>query len=416
MTSPEPAVLPAPPGRMPAFLHARVGGFPRSFWALWTGTLVNRTGAMVQPFLALFLSTTRGLSIAQAGLVVTVLGIGSLGAQVIGGALADRIGRRTTMTLATFATGGAMLALGYARGLPMIMAAALLLGLTMDMYRPASAAAVADIIDPADRPRAFAMLFWAINLGWAVAMVFGGMLADQGFLWLFWINAATCVLFGALVWRAVPESRPEPGADEGAPRGGFGEVLRDRVMVAYTLLFLAYVFTLMQGMTTMPLAMRELGLGPRDYGLAIAMNGVLIVLAQPLVGPWLARFDRGPVLALGFALTGVGYAATALATTVWGFVGTILLWTVGEIIASVSGQAIVADLARPHLRGRYSALWGMAWSGGFLLAPLGGTQLLGFGREVLWLTCGGIGVAAAAGVLALSPALRRRAAPPFSSK
>lgn len=407
------------PGRFAAFLRPRVGGFPRPFWVLWAGTLLNRLGTMVEPFLGLYLTSMRGLSLAQAGVTMAVLGAGSLAGQLAGGLLADRLGRRATLTLATVGTGAAMLALGYAQGLPAILAAALVLGLLLDMYRPAAQAMVADIISPAERPRAFGLLFWAINLGWAVAMVLGGTLAQQGFLWLFWIDALTCAAFGLLVWRAIPETRTRDARAERT--GGFGRVLRDRVMVGYVLVTLIYTFVLMQGMTTMPLAMKQDGLGPRSYGLAIAANGALIIIVQPLVNAWLARRDHSLVLVAGFALVGVGYGLTSLASSLAAYTATILVWTLGEIIAASVLQAVVADLAPAGLRGRYGGLYGMAWSGGFLLAPLGGTQLLGAGgAPALWLTCGGLALAAAAAQLALGPAIRRRRAAAlaadFSSK
>lgn len=407
------------PGRFAAFLRPRVGGFPRPFWVLWAGTLLNRLGTMVEPFLGLYLTSMRGLSLAQAGVTMAVLGAGSLAGQLAGGLLADRLGRRATLTLATVGTGAAMLALGYAQGLPAILAAALVLGLLLDMYRPAAQAMVADIISPAERPRAFGLLFWAINLGWAVAMVLGGTLAQQGFLWLFWIDALTCAAFGLLVWRAIPETRTRDARAERT--GGFGRVLRDRVMVGYVLVTLIYTFVLMQGMTTMPLAMKQDGLGPRSYGLAIAANGALIIIVQPLVNAWLARRDHSLVLVAGFALVGVGYGLTSLASSLAAYTATILVWTLGEIIAASVLQAVVADLAPAGLRGRYGGLYGMAWSGGFLLAPLGGTQLLGAGgAPALWLTCGGLTLAAAAAQLALGPAIRRRRAAAlaadFSSK
>ncbi|QFG27520.1 MFS transporter [Actinomadura sp. WMMB 499] len=398
---------------MAAFFEPRIGGFPRTFWVLWAGTLLNRLGTMVEPFLGLYLTTVRGLSLAQAGAVMALLGAGSLAGQFVGGVLADRIGRRATLTAATVGTGAAMLALGHARGLPALAASALALGLLLDMYRPASQAMVADLISPADRPRAFGLLFWAVNLGWAVAMVLGGTLARQGFLWLFWIDALTCAAFGVLVWRAVPETRAAPGRS-GSGRGGYLRALRDRVMVAYVAVTLLYTFVLMQGMTTLPLAMREDGLGPQAYGLAIAANGVLIVIVQPLVNAWLSRRDHSRVLVAGFVLVGVGYGLTAFASSVPAYTATILVWTCGEIVAAAVLQAVVADLAPDDLRGRYSGLFGTAWAGGFLLAPLGGTQLLGLGGpSLLWTTCLALALAAAAGQLALAPAIRHRH---FSSK
>ncbi|GAA2425464.1 MFS transporter [Actinomadura vinacea] len=400
------AALPAP-GRVAAFLGPRLGGLPRPFWVLWAGQLLNRLGTMVEPFLGLYLTTVRGLSPVQAGAVMAVLGAGSLAGQLAGGALADRVGRRLTLTAGTVATGAAMLALGYVQGIPAIVATAFVLGLVLDMYRPAAAAMVADLISPADRPRAFGLLFWAVNLGWAVAMVLGGALAGHGFLWLFWIDALSCAAFGILVWRAVPETRPKSPAEDRAA-GSWTTVLRDRIMVGYVLITTVYTFVLMQGMTTMPLAMKDQGLGPQAYGTAIAANGVLIIAVQPLVGTWLSRRDHSRVLAAGFAVVGIGYGLTAAATDVWGYAGAILVWTLGEIIAASVLQAVVADLSPKHLRGRYSGLYGLSWSGGFLLAPLGGTQLLSAGAPVLWLTCLALGLTAAAAQLALGPAIRHR--------
>ncbi|WP_019630924.1 MDR family MFS transporter [Actinomadura atramentaria] len=396
-----------PAGRLAAFLAPRLGGLPRVFWVLWTGTLVNRLGTMVEPFLGLYLVSARGLSLGQAGAVVALLGAGSMAGQVVGGFLADRVGRRVTLTLATVASGASMLAVGYADGVPAICAAALACGLFLDMHRPASAAVVADVIRPADRTRAFGLLFWAVNLGFAVAMVLGGALAAHGFLVLFWADAATCAAYGLLVWRAVPETRPERAAD--APRdGGFRAALADRVLVGYVLITLVYTFVLLQGMTTMPLAMREHGIGPSGYGVAAGANGVLIVVAQPVVNAWLGRRDHSRVLAAGMLLVGAGYASTVLADSLAGYVAAVLLWTCGEVTAAAVLQAVVADLAPPDLRGRYNALYGVAWSGGYLLAPLGGTQLLRLGAPALWLACGALGLGAAAAQLALGPAIRRR--------
>jgi MFS family permease len=374
---------------------------------LWSGTLINRLGTMVEPFLGLYLTTVRGLSLAQTGLVLAVLGGGSIFAQLVGGWLADRIGRRATLVAGMTANGVGLLALGYAGSLPTIICASLVLGLTIDMYRPASSALVADLISPAERPRAFGLLFWAVNLGFAIAMLLGGTLASAGFQWLFWTDALTCVTFGVLVWRAVPETRVRRTA-AGREPGGFGDVLRDKVMVGYTLLQLAFTFVLMQAFTTLPLAMHADGLAPQDFGIAVAVNGITIIFVQPLVNPWLARRDRSVVIAAGCLVLGTGFGLTGLADPLWSYAGTIFVWTLGEILVASVGQAIVADLAPVHLRGRYGGLWGIAWSGGFLLAPLIGTRLLAAGAPVLWLSCAVLSAAAAAGQLLLAPAIRRR--------
>jgi MFS family permease len=390
----------------PSFLQAKIGGLPRPFWALWSGTLVNRLGTVVMPFTGVYLTQARGMSVTTAGLVMGAFGAGSLMSQLLAGVLSDRIGRRITLSGGMVATSAVMLALGYSTSLPAIVAAMFLLGLVIDVYRPASNAMVADLISPAERPRAYGLLFWAINLGYAVGMTAGGWLAGVGFVWLFWIDALSSLVFAVLVWRAVPETKPEARQ---AATGGFGVVLRDRLMVAFTLVVLGNALVYLQTVTMLPVAMTEVvKLSPAQFGLAMALNGILIVVAQPLVSDWLGRRDASRMFALGIAVMGVGFAMTAFVTSTFWLAVTIAVWTVGEIITAGIAGTIVADLAPAHLRGRYSGLFGFAWSLASVLAPLFGGPLLALGSRALWFTVGGVALASAASMLALGPAIRRR--------
>lgn len=214
-------------------LWRRFGGLPRAFWVLWAGTLINRVGLLVEPFLALYLSSARHLPLTETGAVLAVNGAGSVFSQLIAGVLADRIGRRATLTCGVLANAAALLALGYVTGLVPLAMAALMVGLTIDVYRPAASALVADVVSAARRARAYGLLFWAVNLGFSVAMVAGGLLARAGFIWLFWADAVTCAAFGLVIWYAVAETRP---AGRGREPGRLAGVLRDPVMVVFTLL------------------------------------------------------------------------------------------------------------------------------------------------------------------------------------
>ncbi|MFI6597041.1 MDR family MFS transporter [Nonomuraea sp. NPDC050536] len=391
----------------PSFWGSKVGGLPRPFWALWAGSLVNRLGTMVVPFTGVYLTQARGLSVAAAGLVMTVYGVGSLMSQLTAGVLADRIGRRATLAGSMLASATSMLALGYSTTLPAITVSMFVLGLVVDAYRPASNALVADLISPAERPRAFALLFWAINLGYSVGMTAGGWLAEAGFIWLFWFDAVSSLVFALLVWRAVPETRPEASH----VGGGFGVVLRDRLMIGFTLVVLGNAFVYTQTFTMLPVAMTTFaGLSTGELGLAMALNGVLIVVVQPLVSDWLARRDPSRTFALGLAVMGAGFALTAFVTSMGWLAGTIVVWTVGEVITAGIPGAILAALAPEHLRGRYAGLFGFAWSVAAVLAPMLGSRLLALGQGAMWFTMGGVGVASAVAMLALAPAIRRRSA------
>lgn len=395
-------------GGLRGFARSRVGGLPKTFWVLWSGTLVNRLGTFVEPFLILYLTRQRGMSVAGAGGVLTVFGAGGLFSQPVGGMLADRHGRRATLSAAMLAASAAMLLLGAARTTLLITLAAFLVGLTVDLYRPASQALVADSVSPADRTRAYGLLFWAVNLGWAAATTLAGYLAERGYLLLFLGDAATSLVFGLVIWRGVARVSSPDGTGTGH-RGGFGQVWRDRTFVTLAAFQLGYAVVFFQLFVTLPLAVRSAGLSPADYGLVAAVNGVVIVVVQPLVVGWLGRLPRSATLAGAQLLVGVGFALTGLASSLPQFAAVVAVWTLGEIGVTAVGSSLVAELAGPQLRGRYFGLYGLAYGVAAVLAPALGTGIYaGLGPAVLWWGCAVIGVGLATGQLLLAPAVRRR--------
>src|SRR5258706_6819435 len=113
-----------------------IRGLPRAFWYVWLGALVNRLGSFVVPFLAIYLTEQRHLSVERAGLTVSLYGLGSFAAGPVGGLLADRLGRRASLGLATCGGAAAMLQIGLARAPAHVYPAALLLGLCRDAVPP----------------------------------------------------------------------------------------------------------------------------------------------------------------------------------------------------------------------------------------------------------------------------------------
>lgn len=396
--------------RIPALprLRAGLGGLPRAFWVLWAGTLVNRIGTMVQPFFALYLTTSRGFSLGVAGGLLALFAVGQLFSQLIAGWLADRFGRRTTLLGGMLTSAALMVALAASSSVSAFAVELFLLGVAIDVYRPASTALVADLIPGPDRTRAYSLLFWAVNLGYTAGVLIGGALVKFGFSWLFWVDAATCATFGVMVWLAVGETAPAPTA--GPRESGLGTVLRDRVMGAFVLTTGGYAFVYMQTMSTLPLAMRAEGLSPAAFGIAMAVNGVVISIVQPLAAARLSRANLNLVLTGGMVLVGVGFGLNALASSPLGYSATTVIWSLGEIAFTGASAATAVALAPAHLRGRYSGVYGFAWSLGGLPAPLVGAWLLGHGSSVLWLACAAVGLTAAVGQFLLGPAVTRRIA------
>src|SRR5262252_1240322 len=110
---------------------------PRAYWYVWWGTLINRLGGFVVPLLTIYLIKVRHISDAEAGAVVSVYGAGSIAALLVGGWMADRIGRKVTLVVSLFGGAIAMLVLGVVRDLGAITAMVAVVGFVAELYRPA---------------------------------------------------------------------------------------------------------------------------------------------------------------------------------------------------------------------------------------------------------------------------------------
>lgn len=382
---------------------------PRTFWALWTGALINRLGTFLEPFLALYLTGARHLSVGQAGTVVALVGAGAAVSQPLGGQLADRVGRRPTLVGGMLGSAAAIGALSVARATWVIALCALLVGVVGDLYRPASQATIADVVPVADRRRAGALMFWAINLGFSIAGAVGGVLAAHGYGLLFALDALTCAAYAVVVALTIPETRPAAARRDDAP--GWSAVLADRLAMGFFGLNLAVAATYATLFTIMPLAMRADGLSPAAYGAVAALNGVLIVVLNPLLTGWLLRRRVAHALAAGAVLIAAAMVVVALTDRLAGYVAAVVLITLGEIAGQSVTGGLVAEIAPPALRGRYSGAYGLTFGAAFTVTPLVGGALLGDGGSpVPWIAATALAGAAAVGMLALGPGLETRRA------
>ncbi|MFI0151923.1 MDR family MFS transporter [Streptomyces lydicus] len=393
------------PARLRRAARESVSGLPRQFWWLWTSTLINRLGAFVATFLALYLTVERGHSASYAGLVGALYGLGGVISSVGAGVLTDRLGRRPTMLVAQLSTAASVALLGFMTDPVAIAAVAGVVGMATNASRPAVQAMMADIVAPEDRVRAFALNYWAINLGFAVSSTAAGLIAQHGYLALF-LGESTLVLACALVvFFKLPESRPAATAGDDRDAGGSGPaavsmrtVVRDgRFMTVVGLnLLLALIFQ--QAYVSMPVSMGQDGFSSADFGTVIAVNGVLVVLLQIPVTRFIEHRSPATLLIGSALLAGYGFGLTALAGSVAMYALAVVVWTLGEIINSPTQMGLVVRLSPLHGRGRYQGMYSLSWSIASLAAPLlGGTVIDHYGADVLWAGCAAVGTVAALG-------------------
>ncbi len=240
-----------------------------------------------------------------------------------------------------------------------------------------------------------------------MAVPLGGLLASRGYWWLFAVDAATAVAFALVVVLRVPETRPLRAP--GSAAGSLSEVLADRLLLALVLCTVGQAAVYMQAFITLPLVVADDGLGEAAYGVALGLNGVLIVALQAFVLAVLARQDCGRLLLLAGVVQGGGLALHGLADTLPAHMAAVTVWTIGEVLQAGLLSGLVADLSPAHLRGRYLGVFGASFGIAAFLAPLLGTQTLQrLGEPVLWIGCAVLGAVSGVGLLRVSAVARQR--------
>ncbi len=392
-----------------ASLRDNLRALPRGAWILFFGTFLNKFGTFVLPFLAIYM-TRLGYSAAQSGMAIAAYGVGTLAACLLGGYLADRIGRRKTIVFSMFSAGLVMLCLSQAKGLFMIVLLSGVAGLAGELYRPASSALLADLVPSGLRVTAFAAYRMAFNAGWAFGPATAGLLAKKSFLWLFVGDAATSVLYGLVAWFALPTGLR--GSRAGNAVFDTLRVLReDRQLRQVVCAALGVGLVFVQAFSTMSLEITRSGFSPSVYGLIISLNGVLVVLCELPLTTITKRFPARRVIALGFVLIGIGFASNLLVRTLPLLLLTTSLFTLGEMVSMPVMGAYVSNLAPAHERGLYMGVYGMIWAVAFVFGPSLGMVIFSFNRPLLWGACGIMGLIAAAIILPNPGARTVRAVP-----
>ncbi|UCF67160.1 MAG: MFS transporter [Acidobacteriota bacterium] len=390
-------------GRVVASYREAFRGLPGPVWLLCVAALVHRAGTLVLPFLSLYLTEELGLTLRQAGLLLGLYGVAAIPASLLGGWLSDRIGALRVLALSLVGSGVVLLLLVWARSLLEIGAGIVLLSLIAEPFRPAVMSALSERAPIELRPRAFALLRLAVNLGMTVGPAFGGFIATRNYGWLFVIDAVTCWLALLVVRGALSEPQPSDASASDATTGR--GPWRDGPFLLLMLIILGLAAVVFQFLGSLPVFFRrDYGLTEDLIGLLLGLNALIIVLVEmPLVRE-LERFDRLRIVGLGCVLTCVGFGILPLGESIGFAALSIAIWTAGEMLTLPFANALVAERAPRAHRGRYMGVYTMTYALAFVVAPLGGMALYQrFGGGALWGSILAMALPLGLGCLALVP-------------
>jgi MFS family permease len=384
-------------------------GLNRAVWLLALATLIHRSGTMVLPFLILYLTQQQGFEPTDAGRALGTYGLGGMLGSYLGGWLCDRVPARQVMVGSLALAGCGFILLGQVGSRTAIVLAIFSLAVVGEAFRPANAAALAAATTPELRIRAFALNRLAINLGMSLGPSIGGFLAMVDYDWLFLLDGATSLVAAAVLAAAFR------GADRKA--GGVSEVAaaaerspwRDRPFLVMMALFFVLAMITFQMTSTFPLSLRDLyGFREGRIGLVLAINTVIIVLFEMVLVHRVGARDPLRVVGIGGFFFGLGMALLPFGSGFAYVALTVVVWTLGEMLAFPMSAGAVANRAGEANLGLYMGLYMLSFEGAWIFAPILGTWVYQtWGAKTLWLGCGVAGLVLLAGFYGVSAAVRR---------
>jgi predicted MFS family arabinose efflux permease len=363
-------------------------GLSRDIWLLSAVMLINRAGTMVIPFMTVYLTQSLGFTLAQAGLVMTCFGAGSVLGAYLGGNFSDRFGYYPVQVSALIGSGILFVVLSYFQSLLALCILIFFISAVADAFRPANFVAVAAYSRPENRTRALALIRLAVNLGFAVGPAVGGLVAARvGYGWLFWIDGLTCIFAGLFLMAALKPKATKTEAPTQAPLAPV-RVLKDRRYLFFLLLVLANALVFMQLFNSLPVFLKQdYGLDEDQIGRLMAMNGLLIALIEmPLIYLVERRFNLYRVVGFGTLLIGLSFLIYNFFTP-WIFIAwvSMIIITVGEMLSLPFVAAMAIEFSNEHNRGQYMSLFTMSWAVSQIIAPTMGLQIAGaWGFSTLW--------------------------------
>ena len=405
---------------MRMFIRSLFGGYPKAYWYLLLGTLINGIAMFVLPFEALYLVGSRHLPVEQASAIMAVYGIGSCLSALIGGSLSDRIGRRPTIISGLFCL--SMTTFGLAAATPTWLIALLTfcLGFWMSWSRPALSAAVNDLVPLERQARANGLLYWVYNIGAAISPLLASVIVlHTSYTMLFCADGLGTLLFCVLIAVGLSETGPPfaPSVQRHQilpkPTSRKRSMFPDSRFLLFTVLSFLLTSIYFQYLSTLPADMQIHGLSAAHYGEALAVNGIVVaVLGLPLAH-LLDRFAPFRALAASALFLGLGFGLTALADHLLSlpvYVGSIVVWTMGEIVFVPVSATMVALFSPPTRRGLYQGIARTSWGLSACAGPLVGGIILQQWGAFLWIGCAVLGC-----LLACSFFLLEQSKKPLSS-
>ncbi|MBK8847563.1 MAG: MFS transporter [Bacteroidetes bacterium] len=359
-------------------LSRAYSGLSREVWWLSLGTLINRVGTLVIIFMALYLEKELHFSVQQIGVVMAMFGTGSFVGVLLSGYLIDRFGFFPVIVLSLIISSIMLLIASFITSYFLLCLVTFFISFSGDAFRPAANTGIAQLATPGTYTRSVALYRLAINLGFSIGPVAGGMVALFNYKLIFYADSLTCFLAAIIILIAVKPSKIERANNISIKQSFTGGPYSDKIFLWFSLFNIIYAMSFFQMITTISLYYNHVHhLSSRTIGLLFGLNGFLVVLIEMIL---ISKIDgkRHPYyfIVVGCVLLLLNYLALIFSVNIYWLVAGVMLISFSEMFAMPFMMKAMMQRCNDSNRGQYTAMYSLCWSIAQVLCPLMVTNLI----------------------------------------
>lgn len=363
-------------------------GLSKEIYILALGRMINAMGSFIFPLLTLILTIKIGVGKTNAGFIISSAGILFTLSGLIGGKLTDCFGRKKILIIFnSLGAIGYLIAAGLGTSvyiIPMVI----LSGFFMGVAEPASGGLIADITTPKNRDGAYSLFYMAMNVGYTISPIVGGILL-KNYLWLlFLLDGATSLISVLLILIFIKESIHKTKENLGEDRkyekhveGSILKVLLERpILIFFALVMVGYSFVYSQWSFLYPLNISKMvpGNGAGFYGMLVSLNAVIVITMTPLITKLISGKKSIIRIFLGGILYTAGFGMMGFISSISFVYISVIILTIGEIVVTTSSGPFIANHTPASHRGRMQSVLPIIMGFGYTIGPAVVGQILKF--------------------------------------
>jgi len=366
-------------------------GLSTPAWMLALVMLINRSGAMVIPFLGVYMINHLHFSLEDTGMVLSCFGLGAVSGNFLGGWLTDKAGHFKVQLISLILTVPMFILLPELNTVLKLAVGVFTLSLVSETFRPANSVSIAYYSKPDNIIRSFSLNRMALNLGFSIGPALGGFLAAISYAFLFYGNAVAAFLSATLFFiyfrnRKGNEKKKSEVVEEEGEQANISPY-KDVPFMLFSVLSCIFAICFLQLLSTLPLYYRNVyKMTEAEIGVILAFSGLVVFSLEMLVVHIAEkRFTSRTVIVAGTVMCAVSFLILNLAKGIPVLYLSMFVICLAEILAMPFMATVTLQRSSIKKRGAYMGINALSFSVAHIFSPLVGTKVAAaFGFETLW--------------------------------